>query len=84
MEQQVCERSGGNKVARNESAGIRTVRIQDLHHQDAVANGERTRAARIVDEDSGRAVRTNRRAVDNQNVRKRCGAALVEHGVELE
>ena len=59
-------------------------RVQYLHHQNPVANGQRTRAAGVADCHTCWAARANRRAVYDQRIGARCGAALVEHRVELQ
>ena len=58
--------------------------VERLHHQDAVADGQRTRAAGVADCHVCCAARANRRAVYDQRIGARGGAALVEHRVELQ
>ena len=57
-------------------------RVKYLRHQDAVANGQRTPAAGVADYHVCWAARADRRAVYDQRIGARCGAALVEHRVE--
>ena len=56
--------------------------FQDLHHQDPLAYSQRTPAAGIADCHACWAARADQRAVDDQCIGARCGAALVENRVE--
>ena len=64
--------------------GYRAAGVERLHHQDAVADGQRTRAAGVADYHVCRTARADRCAVDDQRVRARGGAALVEDRVEFQ
>ena len=83
VEQVIVERArtqfGDGK---REGAGRRARRVKHLHHQDAVADGLRARAAGVQNGNLCRASGADGRAVDDQCIGERCGAALVEHGVE--
>ena len=67
-----------------ENAGCRTAGVERLHHQDAVADGQRTRAAGVADDHVCRTARADRCAVYDQCIGARCDVALVEHRVELQ
>src|SRR5258708_848463 len=69
LEQRVLESTGDGRSAERENPGCRTGLVERLHHQDAVADGQRTRAAGVADCHVCRAARANRRAVYDQRVR---------------
>ena len=85
FKQDIVKRAGADSAAREpKRAGCGAGRVQYLRHQDPVADGQRTPAAGVADCHVRCAARADRCAVYDQRIGARCGAALVEHRVELQ
>jgi hypothetical protein len=86
MEQPILKRAGFKRAAIGQCkrAGCGAGWIQHLHHQDAIADGQCTRAIRVADCGFCRPTSADLRAVHDQHVGLRCGPPLIEHRVEFQ
>ena len=71
-------------AAQRKRAGCGAGWVQDLRHQDPVADRQQTPAPGIADYHACCAARADRRAVYDQRIGARCGTPLVEDRVEPE